>query len=368
MVVTREPGEVYLLGHETGDRAAAWVEAIDPVSLAVVHRSIELAGGPTWPGGVAAHANGSLYVVFGRHLHRLRADLSVVASRSLARNRPYNSFVVLPGGEIVTKDFGGARPGDDVSWLADDCEVTVLDPATLATVATLRLPEASVARVSADGDDVVVVGVTTVFFLHWDGRRLVRNRDLETVYRTEAGQGYGWDAVVTPEDVWFLDNGAGSERYDGSLRGQGVASTPELLWRIARRDGGRRAYEVNDERGGLVANPPAVDLDAGIVVGYDSGNGVVSGFGLDDSSGSPRWRRRLNHAMHPVVVSGGRVVLNDFDPERQLDDLVVLDVYTGEELGRVTTPSPVQSVLFAAMGFDNDLYACSFSHVIRVTL
>ena len=65
MVVLREPGEVYLLRHTAGPDAVCWVERIDPVTLETQVRSPDLAGGPTWPGGLAAHANGSLHVVFG---------------------------------------------------------------------------------------------------------------------------------------------------------------------------------------------------------------------------------------------------------------------------------------------------------------
>ncbi len=71
MAVTRDRGEVYLLRHTAGDDAISFVERIDPTTLAEQERSPDLAGGPTWPGSMAAHANGSLYVVFGNHAHRL---------------------------------------------------------------------------------------------------------------------------------------------------------------------------------------------------------------------------------------------------------------------------------------------------------
>src|SRR5689334_3418137 len=73
MLVTRDPGELYALRHALGPGAHAWVEKLDPVTLEVVARSPDLAGGPMWPGGMAAHANGSLHVVFGAHAHRLDA-------------------------------------------------------------------------------------------------------------------------------------------------------------------------------------------------------------------------------------------------------------------------------------------------------
>ena len=73
MVVLRDPGEVYLLRHTGGPDGDRLGRADRPDTLEVVARSPDLPGGPTWPGGIAAHANGSLYVVFGNHAHRLGA-------------------------------------------------------------------------------------------------------------------------------------------------------------------------------------------------------------------------------------------------------------------------------------------------------
>src|SRR6185503_12103775 len=92
MVVGREEGELFLLRHTAGDGAVAIVERIDPRTLEPLAQSPELAGGPVWPGGLGAHDNGSLYVVFGNHAHRLDDDLRVVSSTTLPRPHPYNSF------------------------------------------------------------------------------------------------------------------------------------------------------------------------------------------------------------------------------------------------------------------------------------
>ena len=157
MVILRMAGEVYLLCHTAGDDAVSWVERIDPVTLELIERSPDLPGGPTWPGGLAAHANGSLYVVFGNHAHRLAADTSLVASRELPRVRPYNSFVILDDGSIVTKDFAGRLPGQSVEQGGRrESELVVLEPDGLEIVARTELAEPSVARLSAAGSGVFV--------------------------------------------------------------------------------------------------------------------------------------------------------------------------------------------------------------------
>jgi hypothetical protein len=65
MIVLRDPGEVYAMGCRLDADSTSWLERIDGESLEMVRRSPDLAGGPFWPGGVAAHANGDLYVTFG---------------------------------------------------------------------------------------------------------------------------------------------------------------------------------------------------------------------------------------------------------------------------------------------------------------
>jgi hypothetical protein len=370
MAVTRDPGELYLLRHTAGADAVSFVERIDPLTLDETGRSVDLPGGPTWPGSLAAHANGSLYVVFGNHAHRLRDDLSVQASVRLPRDRPYNGFVVMPDGHLVTKDFGGARPGTPVP--ADErqaCEVVVLEPEGLEIVDRCRLSEPSIARLSASGDEIYVVGDTSLLRVVWDGH-LRPDGDFRVPYRTLDGQSYGWDCVIALGAAWFLDNGEGSDRYSGTLHGHGTARTPLHLVRVDLRTGAVSMAEVSSEAGGLVANPPLVDPLRSIAVGYDSGNGIMHAFDIDgNGSLTTRWQRHQEHGGHLLAFpESGQVVTGDFDGERGRDQVVILDINDGRELARADTGSPVQSVLFPTLGFDRDVYLCSFTTVSRVPL
>jgi hypothetical protein len=347
----------------------SWVERVDPDTLQATARSADLPGGRTWPGGLAAHANGSLHVVFGRHAHRLAPDLSVTASRELPRDLPYNSFVVLPDGHLVTKDFGGVLPGQD----PDDhtplpTELVVLEPQGLEVVARCELPEPSIARLSAAGNDVYVVGTSTLFRARWDGTSLTPDGGFRGAYRTLPGQTYGWDPVIALGAAWFLDDGEGSERYIGTMRGQGVSAAPLHLVRVDLRTGDVQLTEVCGLPGGLIANPPLIDEDRRIAVGYDSGNGVLAAFDIaGDGSLTPRWSRDQDHACHPLLFPDtGELMTTDHDRERMADQVVILDIASGQERVRVDSGSPVQSVLFGAPGWDRDLYLCSFTTLTRV--
>lgn len=370
MVILRDPGEAYLLRHTGGDGAISWVERFDPDTLDVIERSPDLAGGPTWPGGVAAHSNGSLYVAFGRHVHRLARDCSLLASREMPRDRPYNSFVILPDGHLVTKDFAGSRPGGE-AWgpTTAASELVVLSP-ELEIVARLELPEPSIARLSADGDDVYVVGDTSLLRARWTGSELVLDHAFTARYRTLPGQTYGWDAVIDAGAAWFLDDGDGSERYIGTFRGQGVSSAPLHLVRVDLATSEVTLTEICGLPNGVIANPPAIDAERRIAVGYDSGNGVVAAFSFDDHGvTSPLWQRELDHACHPLrFPDTGELVLAHHDRERNAEQVVVLDIATGTELARVDTGSPVQSVVFPAPGFGRDLYTVSFLTLSRITV
>jgi len=69
-----------------------------------------------------------------------------------------------------------------------------------------------------------------------------------------------------------------------------------------------------------------------------------------------------------AVQSLGRCAAVRRYPVIGRDSLVVLDLDTGEERGRVGVPSPSQAFLFPAPGFNRDLYYLSMTSMARVTV
>lgn len=394
MVVLRDPGEVFVLRHTLGRRPlrdpfTAWVERIDPLTLEPLASSPELAAGPFWPGGVAAHANGSLHVVAGCHCHRLSAGLEVLATRRLPENRPYNSFTVLADGTLVTK----AIDRD----LREPARLVLLDPDSLERRCDdVSLPEPAIARLSADGNDLYVVGARSVFRLRFDGERLERDESFGGPYLAPSGS-YGWDPVVAGGQLWFLDNGA--HDYVTTMRGAGIAAGPVHLVRVSLADPEDvERVEVCGAARGAVTNPPLYDPARRVAVAYDSANGVVQGFRFDGRL-TPIWRRELSHAAHMVLhPASGELLLGDFhgpaigrtragravsrrvtavmrSPRlRRLaartsrDEVVVVDIETGAERARAAVPSLMQSVLFPAPGFGRDFYWCTMTTIARIAV
>ena len=362
MVVVRDPGEVYVLQHTFGPDTVSWVERVDPESLETIERSPDLDAGPFWPGGVACHANGSLYVTYGTWCHRLDPDLTVIASRRLPRDRPYNSLVILPDGSLVMKDF--VKDGTAPSTLS------VLDPETLADrCEPLVMPEGSISRLSADGDTVYALGERTALRYRWDSdaAALASDDDWSVPYVTRSDQSYAWDPVIAGDQVWFMDNG--DHTYQGTLAGQGVAAGPVHLVRIPVAGGTPQLVEVSGLPHGTQTNLPLYDPDRRLAVAYDSGNGVLTAWRFDGEADlAPLWRRDLNASMHMIrYPDTGELVVNDHDPDAG-DALVVLDIQTGDERGRVATGSADQCVVFPSAGFGRDLYYCSFSTLARVSV
>jgi hypothetical protein len=400
-LVRREPGELYALRHDMPLRGPqstpveGWVERLDPTDLSVTAATPRLPGGPYWPGGIAAHASGDLHMVFGRWAHRLSPELDVLASHRLPVPRPHNSFVVLDGGELVTKDCD-APAGREPST------VSALDPETLLPVAEpLRLPEPVVARLSSDGDGVIAVGTTTVFCLRLDraAGRIAIDERWAPRYGPAADRGYGWDPVITNEHVFWMDNGR--NRTDHTMLGSGVESSPVRLWWARLDDGAVRSVEISGLPYGTQSNPPGWDPEREIVVAYDAGNAVVRAWRVRGDELEPLWRRDgLAHAGHLIVYPDSReLVVGDWRDARFLrralvrrvgralgpvlggraaareaalrfagDRLAVLDLDSGADKARVEVPSPTQGYLFPAPGFGRDIYYQSLTTIARVVV
>lgn len=363
MTALGEPGDVYLLTHSAlrsriGLPTTACVERISPISLATIARSPRLAGGPMWPGGMAFHRNGDLYVVYGRHAHRLDRTCARKASLRLPIDQPYNSFVVLANGLIVTKNLSQVHPA----------HLTVIDPETMRPACPdTPCPEPSVARLSAAGDTVYVVGVRSILRYRWTGLALERDTGWQFDYVAGTRQTHGWDAVLADGQAWFMDNGA--HRYVTSMIGRGVARSANRLIRVSLDDArDHDAVEVSGLPGGSVTNPPLYDPGRRIVVGYDSANCCLRAWRFNPATRTlvPLWQRAgLACASHMLLdPASGDLVTNDYC--RRGEEVVVLGIETGVERSRVRVGGGMQGVVFPSVGWGRDLYWCSMRRVARI--
>jgi hypothetical protein len=359
MAVLAPDDTILVLRNTVGAGAVTWVESVNPESLDESRRSPDLPLGPFWPGGLAVLADGAIVVVQGRYATRLAPDLRVESSRELPVDAAYNSFVVLADGSLATKDL--QRPGGPASTLS------ILDPVTLEDLVPPQpLGEPSVARISADGNDLAVVGVSTLRRLTWDpeAQALITHHELDRRYLVHDDQSFGWDPVLDAGAVWWLDNGDHVFQSSLTMLGNGVAGGPVRLWRAGLDGGPTASVEISGEPGGAVTNPPVVDPERGLVIGYDSANGALAAFSTDGLSLA--WRSHVNTSQHLVLFPDtGELLVNDYDP-RTGDALAVVDVTDGSLRTRVAVDSITQSVVFPMPGTRRDAYYVSLSTIARV--
>lgn len=405
MGVIGTEGRMYILRSLFGktvmhDPAEAIVELVDPLTLEATTTSPVLPAGPWWAGGLAVHANGGIIVVSGQWIHRLDPDtLEVKAARKLPTGRPHNSFVVLDDGTIVLKDIDRSLLGP--------ATLHAIDPETLQDrCAPIQFRETVIARLSAKGSTIYAAGVDHAMRVHWTGSELRADADWMHRYRHHPGQGHAWDPVISADRMWFLDQGR--HRFRISMRGSAVDEAPVRLHSVGLNDSSAATEVVIcGAKRGAITNPPLIDPDRMIAVGYDSANGWITAFDIPaDPAATPveRWRKPLHTAPHLMrFADTGELVACDHrapwpiansitsrlldwrlsEPLRRSgirtphlepklakafagEDMVVLDLETGEEKARATMPVVAQSVMFPLAGENRDVVMATMTGIFRV--
>jgi hypothetical protein len=151
--------------------------------------------------------------------------------------------------------------------------------------------------------------------------------------------------------------------------GAGVNPTPNRLIRVSLSDADDHdLLEICGAEGGSITNPPIYDALRRIVVAYDSANRHLRAwrFDLTTRSLEPLWHKQdFGCASHMVLYSEtGDLVTNDY--RRFGEEVVVLDIETGVERGRVRTGGVMQGVVFPSVGWGRDVYWSSMGRMARV--
>ncbi|MEO1059846.1 MAG: hypothetical protein AAFZ07_00405 [Actinomycetota bacterium] len=383
MMVRRGPGELYLGGTMpafTGPPPFGWLQRLDPESLDVLAESPELpCGDHVWCGAVAAHGNGDLVGVNGNHLHRLDPDCRVVAERELPVDRAHNGLLVLADGTIVTKDLRLAGQGPST--------ITRLHPDGLELVGEpVELPEGSMGRIASDltddGELIYVPGIERVWRLRVTPDDLVIDPDWQPRYRDAGGQqGLAWDGCLSADALWLMDDGDidslraiygvhPNGRFAGrderlSWQRPAPWTGPQRLLRVSTDDGSLREMAPFGTPGGGIIAPPVHVPEYGLCVAWDSINGGLAGVATDGDELEVAWHVDARPTMQPVVFpDSGELVINDFHDRD--DQLIVIDLTSGEVVSRVSTGSSLANGMFLTPGEDRDVYYCSTLTIARV--
>lgn len=383
MTIWRGPDELYLGGTMpafTGPPPFGWLQRLNPESLEVISESPQLpCGDHVWCGAIAAHANGSIYKVNGSYLHRLDPDCQVLAERKLPVDQAHNGLLILSDGSVATKDLRLAGQGPST--------ITRLSPDTFEVMGPpLALPEGSMGRIASDqtdaGEFIYIPGIERVWRIEVAPNELSIDDGWAPQYRAEGGeQGLSWDGCISEGALWLMDNGDidslraiygehPNGRFDVpsahlSWRRSAPWSGPQRLLKISLESGEVDAAAPFGTPGGGIIAPPVNIPEHNTCIAWDSINGGLAGVATDETTLRVRWTVDARPSMQPVVFpETGELVINDYKTGD--DQLIVVDIPTGEVTSRVSLGSRVANGMFLTAGLDRDVYYCSTLAVSRV--
>lgn len=387
MVIQRGENQWYAGGTMpsfTGPPPHGWVERIDPDSLEAWASSPDLpCGEHVWCGAILAHADGTIMSVNGSYLHKLDPDdLSVLAERELPVSRSHNGLLALSDGSLITKDLRLEGQGGTT--------ITRLDPTTLDLLGEpFVLPEGSMGRIAgdltSDGEFIYVPGTEHLWRLRIEAD-VVQIDDWHPRYRSIGdGQGLAWDSCIAGGACWSMDCGdIHSVRliHETEPNGRWEESPGSALsWRRpAPWDGPQRLIRTDTESaevssiapfgtsgGGIIA-PPVHVPEFNMTIAWDSVNGGLAGVMSDGPQLDVSWQiTDVRPSMQPVVFpESGELVINDFT-DAGSDDLIVVDIESGDLIDRVATGSRIANGMFLSPGPGRSVFYCSTLTLAKVS-
>lgn len=383
MVIQREKNEFFLGGtmpYFNGPKPYGWVQKINPDTLEVLNESPQLpCGDHVWCGAIAAHKNGSVIKVNGSFMHVLSPDCEVILEKELPINQAHNGLLILSDGTIVTKDCRLENQQNST--------ITRLDPNTLELLhEPFALPEGSMGRIASDlnddGEFIYIPGIERIWRIKVLPDALELDEDWQPQYRNgNQSQGLAWDGCISEDSLWVMDNGdieSVRSIYGVNPNGR-VAENTHLSWRSPAPWKGRQrlikfdlisgdkiAIEPFDKEGGGIIAPPVNVPEYEMCIAWDSINGGLAGISTTDRKLAVSWQLDMRPTMQPVVFpESGELVINNF--ENGEDELIVVDIATGELLSRAKVNARLANGMFLTPGFNRDIFYCTTGAFSKVT-
>ncbi len=383
MVIQREKNEFFLGGtmpYFNGPKPYGWLQKINSDSLEVLNESPQLpCGDHVWCGAIAAHENGSIIKVNGSFMHVLSPECEVILEKELPINQAHNGLLILSDGTIVTKDCRLENQQNST--------ITRLDPNTLELLhEPFALPEGSMGRIASDlnddGEFIYIPGIERIWRIKVLPDALELDEDWQPQYRNAyQSQGLAWDGCISEGSLWVMDNGdieSVRSIYGVNPNGR-VAENTHLSWRnpapwkgrqrLIKFDlisGEKTSIEPFDKEGGGIIAPPVNVPEYEMCIAWDSINGGLAGISTTDRKLAVSWQLDMRPTMQPVIFpESGELVINNF--ENGEDELIVVDIATGELLSRAKVNARLANGMFLTPGFNRDIFYCTTGTFSKVT-
>ena len=383
MVIQRDKNEFFLGGtmpYFNGPKPYGWIQKINSDSLEVLNESPQLpCGDHVWCGAIAAHENGSIIKVNGSFMHVLSPECEVILEKELPINQAHNGLLILSDGTIVTKDCRLENQQNST--------ITRLDPNTLELLhEPFALPEGSMGRIASDlnddGEFIYIPGIERIWRIKVLPDALELDEDWQPQYRNaNQSQGLAWDGCISEGSLWVMDNGdieSVRSIYGVNPNGR-VDENTHLSWRnpapwkgrqrLIKFDlisGEKTSIEPFDKEGGGIIAPPVNVPEYEMCIAWDSINGGLAGISTTDRKLAVSWQLDMRPTMQPVIFpESGELVINNF--ENGEDELIVVDIATGELLSRAKVNARLANGMFLTPGFNRDIFYCTTGTFSKVT-
>ena len=290
---------------------------------------------------------------------------------------------MLSDGTIVTKDLRLENQGQStISWL---------DPNTLELLhEPLILPEGSMGRIASDktekGEFIYVPGIEKVWRIAVEPDELKLDETWCPRYRRIGGsQGLSWDGCLSEDYLWLMDNGdidslraIYGNHPNGRFQAEDFEALSRLSWqraapwsgqqrllRFSLWDGSLKEISPFGAAGGGIIAPPVNVPEHKMCIAWDSINGGLAGISTDSEELKLAWKIDVRPSMQPVVFpDSGELVINDYQDRD--DQIIVVDIRSGELISKVSLSSPLANGMFLSPGFERDIYYCSTLTFARV--
>ena len=142
-------------------------------------------------------------------------------------------------------------------------------------------------------------------------------------------------------------------------------SGPQRLLKVSLENGEICVIAPFGTPGGGIIAPPVNVPEYAMCIAWDSVNGGLAGVAVDGDGLSVAWTVDARPSMQPLVYpETGELVINDYKTGD--DQLIVVDISSGEILSRVSLGSRVANGMFLTPGLDRDVYYCSTLAISRV--
>jgi hypothetical protein len=336
-----------------------YIVKINPFSLDTMY--LDLLGGPGIPyvGGVVAHPNGFIYAIAEARLFKIDpANMSIVSFADLPLLSPfsiYNGINVASNGNLITKSFilNDYTNGDFL----------MIDPNNLQTIDQINT-QVGTARINFACDSL--------------GNEYIHHINQDYTYRIKITTDSllidpSWQASYTPYNAPNNTEPTSPRMLNNHVI-YTTNTTPnstepmKLFWQDKNL-----SYDLNLDTlesffmfsdtvsRGLSFFGLTTDEESGIFIGIDQINGRIAAYSIDDSNLLEYlWERSYGVTSIPAIEnSTGLVYINDFDQTQNVDYIVILDLFSGIELGRIATPGTIPSISNLVAGAYNDIYYCS---------